>query len=148
MMHLCITQCTYWTPLEETMTAGREIRWIGPRQLSSLSSAGLTESSMSASVALVKPALMSNLRMNRPILVRSASSAKPHHAGPAYKMRLLVVALLTVRKECSSRPSALRTRSAYREPAQHTEKQGRVGHVVSNFTVQAVYFSKMKLLPK
>jgi len=42
----------------------------------SLSSAELIEASMSASAAMVKPAL-SNLRMNRPILVRSASSDNP-----------------------------------------------------------------------
>src|SRR6218665_1937482 len=58
-----------------------------------------------------------SFRRNRWTCSLSAALAQPHHAGAAYRRRLIVVALHTVNSALSCNPLALRMRSAYVEEA-------------------------------
>src|SRR6218665_989288 len=58
-----------------------------------------------------------SFRRNRSTRSLSAALAQPHHAGAAYRRRLIMVALHTVNSALSRNSFALRMRSAYVEEA-------------------------------
>src|SRR6218665_2928327 len=77
-------------------------------------SAGLIRSSK---LTLCEYPARCSFRRNRSTRSLSAALAQPHHAGAAYRRRLIAVALHTVNSALSCNPFALRMRSAYVEEA-------------------------------
>src|SRR6218665_3118088 len=88
---------------------GHDIRCFFTLQ-SNFSSAGFIRSSK---LTLCEYPARCSLRRNRSTCSLSAALAQPQHAGPAYRKRLIVVALHSVNSALSCNPFALRMRSAY-----------------------------------